>query len=279
MRVLVAGARSALGLRATRLLRAAGHDVIGLSREARGPGFVTADVLDAEATLAAVREVAPDAIVQTLNALPRGGPAGPEDLVATATLRIDGTRNLLAAAHAAGVRRYVAENFFFVYGGTSPGSPPLTEDAPLRGTPETISEDEQARAFGGVVLRCALFYGDVGSTHARAERLRAGTATVPVADAAELSWVHIDDAATAVVAALERGSAGAAYNIAGSDVATETAMYQAVARVIGTPDAAAVPGGGRGLPHLVLATDRARAELGWTPRFETIDDGLRAMQW
>jgi nucleoside-diphosphate-sugar epimerase len=289
MRVLVAGARSALGSRATRLLKADGHEVIGLTRSPAGPGFVTADVLDADAVRRAVDEARPDAIVQTLNALPKNGPSKYADLEATERLRSDGTRNLLAAAKAAGVTRYVAENFFFVYGRTELGSPALTEDSPLTGTPGQIAEDEQVRATGGVVLRCGLFYGPgVGSTDHLIDLVRRRRAPVVRGATNKLAYLHIDDAAAAVKAALDDGTPGSAYNICDDEPAGPQDMIREIASRIG----AAAP---RELPllairlaageymrdalsgNLTMSNATARRELNWVPAYPSIRDGVKTL--
>lgn len=112
------------------------------------------------------------------------------------------------APDAAGVQRYVAENFFFVYGATPVGSPPVTEDYPLHaGTEVTKSQDDQVREFGGVSLRCGLFYGhSVGSTDYLAGLVRRRRAPVIRGARNRYSYVHIDDAARGVIAAVENGT-------------------------------------------------------------------------
>jgi nucleoside-diphosphate-sugar epimerase len=288
MKVLIAGARSALGSRVTALLRGFGHEVTGLSRTPAGPGFVVGDVLDAESTRRAVEHAAPDAIVQTLNALPKEGPRRLADLGSTARLRVEGTRNLLTAATAAGVTRYVAENFFFVYGGRPIGSRPVTEDFPIdAGTPETRSLDVQVREFGGVVLRCGLFYGaGLGSTDFLTGLVR--RRRVPAIRGArnKYSYLHIDDAASAVVAALERGTPGTAYNVAGDVAAGPHDFIRALAQQAGAPEPRTMPlwlvrrfAGAYMTAALIgnleMDNTRARTELGWTPAYPTIADGLK----
>lgn len=288
MKILIAGARGTLGSRVTRLLNADGHEVVGMTRNLEaGPGFVVADVLDRAATIRAVAEVAPDVIVQTLNALPKAGPKRAEDLAATGLLRVEGTRNLLAAARAAGVRRYVSENFCFVYGGTPVGSAPVTEDYPLdAGTDVTRSQDEQVRDHGGVVLRCGLFYGHgVGSTDYLAGLVRRRRAPVIKGARNAYSYLHIDDAATAVVAAIERGTPGAAYNIADDVPAGPHDLIRALAAAVQAPNPFVLPAavirplaGGYLMSsltgNLTISNARARAELGWVPSYPSLREGL-----
>lgn len=303
MRVLVAGARSALGSRVVRLLHADGHDVYALTREPAydGPASaVIADALDAEATRRAVLETKPDAIVQTLNALPKNGPRRSGDLAATSRLRVEGTRNLVAAARAAGVERYVAENFIFVYGTTPPGSPPVTEERPLFDQPTGDAEldrslaamrslEDEVLGFGGVVLRCGLFYGPGnGSTENLARMVR--RRMVPTVRGARnlLPYAHLDDVATAVVAALDRGRAGEAYNIADEVPAGPNDLIRGLASVLGAKPPLSAPAwlltvvAGRylansALSNLTVSNAKARRELGWAPAYPNIREGLKTV--
>ncbi len=289
MKVLVAGARSALGSRAAKLLTADGHEVIGLIRSQAGPGFVTADVLDRDAVRRVVEQARPDAIVQTLNALPKNGPSKYADLEATERLRDEGTRNLIAAAQAASVTRYVAENFFYVYGKTEPGSPAVTEDSPLTGTPGQISEDEQVRAAGGVVLRCGLFYGPgVGSTDYLIELVRRRRAPAARGAANKSAFLHIDDAAAAVKAALDNGTPGNAYNICDDEPAGPHDWVRAIASHIGAPPPRELPpalirvAAGRYMRdaltgNLTMSNAKARQQLGWVPAYPSIRDGVKTL--
>lgn len=138
MRVLVAGASGVIGSRLVPLLTAVGHDVAALSRgprrtaalEAVGADIVTADALDRDQLLAAVRQAAPDAVVNLLTAIPAD--VNPRhlarDFALTNRLRTEGTRNLMEAARAAGVRRIVAQGLAYGY---QPGAGLANEDAPL----------------------------------------------------------------------------------------------------------------------------------------------------
>lgn len=115
IRVLIAGASGALGLPLTRRLVGAGHQVTGLARSASkrtmieeiGASVVVADALDRDAVAAVVHEAKPTHLVNLLTALPPGGAMRSGDLRPTNRLRIEGSRNLLAAALDAGVRRIV----------------------------------------------------------------------------------------------------------------------------------------------------------------------------
>jgi len=225
VRILVAGATGTLGVPLVRALLRAGHEVVGLARtpsrqaaiEALGATAVVADALDAGGLEAAARRAAPEAVVHALSALPRGGPTKASDLEATNLLRVTGTANLLAAAVAAGARRLVAESMVFAYGYGDFGTEPLTEDVPLAPPDPAVAaavealrrlERQVLRAerIEGVALRYGLFYGaGTGSTRAMVARLRRRMLPLPGGGHGIGSWIHVHDAATATVAALQRG--------------------------------------------------------------------------
>src|SRR6188472_2208426 len=123
MRVFVAGASGVIGRPLVRQLVAAGHEVTGMTRsedravEIREAGAqaVVCDVFDAVALEAAVGEASPEAVIHELTALPArlDYKAKQDPLAPTNRVRTEGTRNLLAAATAAGARRFIAESVAF----------------------------------------------------------------------------------------------------------------------------------------------------------------------
>ena len=137
-KIFLAGATGAVGRRMLPLLRAAGYEVTGTTRvaskaeELRAAGIIPAvvDVFDAAALKAAVAAARPEVIVHQLTDLPHGLKAElmAEGLVRNARLRIEGTRNLVAAALGGGARRFIAQSIAFVY---APGREPHDEGDPL----------------------------------------------------------------------------------------------------------------------------------------------------
>src|SRR4051794_12849727 len=119
MRIFVAGATGAVGKRLVPLLVENGHEVTGMTRSRRelveelGGTAVVADALDRAAVEQAVVAARPDVIVHQLTAIPAGMGMRNIDreFAQTNRLRTEGTDNLLAAARAAGVRRFVAQSF------------------------------------------------------------------------------------------------------------------------------------------------------------------------
>jgi nucleoside-diphosphate-sugar epimerase len=191
MRVLVAGASGVIGSRLVPLLTAVGHDVVALARgprrtttlEAVGAQVVIADALDRDQLLAAVRQSAPDAVVNLLTAIPAD--VNPrrlaKDFALTNRLRTEGTRNLIEAARAAGARRIVAQGLAYGY---QPGPGLANEDTPLwhDATPRQFapvlaaleSLEEQTVAAGGTVLRFGHLYGPRFRVRRRRRLHRAG---------------------------------------------------------------------------------------------------------
>lgn len=304
MRVLVAGATGDVGRPTVRALVRAGHDVHAMTRkasrgrglEASGAAHVVADALDPGDVRRAVQDAGPDAIVDLLTALPRNGPMRPGDLEATNVIRTRGTGNLLAAASEAGVRRYVAESVCFVYGYGDRGDRALTEDDPPepRAAPEyrpalEAALEKERRVVGeaptGTVVRFGVFYGpEVGSTAYMARMLRRRMLGLPGGGRAIVPWIHVEDAAAATVAALERGEPGV-YNVVDDRPASFRAFAEALAAAAGLPSPYGVPEWlvRPFLPYaarfmsrtrLRVSNGLAKRDLGWSPSFPTYREGV-----
>jgi nucleoside-diphosphate-sugar epimerase len=272
MRIFVAGATGVIGRRLLPLLVHAGHDVWGTTRRperaaqvaATGARPVVADAYDAPALAEAVAAAAPDVVVQQLTDL------ASEDRAANARLRIEGTRNLVDAAMAAGVDTMLAQSIAWIY---APGAAPAVEQDPL--DPDAppfpgVSALETAVAAmpRGVVLRYGMLYG-AGTWYARdgamADRARAGELS------AKPTWtpfLHADDAASAAVAALD-WPAGP-INVVDDEPATERDWLPVFCESVGAP-APPVEDGPSGRP---VSNAKAR-ELGWRPSFPSWREGFR----
>ena len=225
MKVFFAGAGGAIGRKLTPLLRAVGHSVVGTTRSADkadallklGAEPVVVDVFDAEALARAVSAAAPQAIIHQLTdlAFAPGTPQYDEALARNARLRIEGTRNLVAAARAANVKRMVAQSVAFAYApadGTRIESDPLNlrAEGTAGRSAEAVAALEQAVLAlpEGIVLRFGYFYGPGtwSDTPSRAPS------------------IHIEAAARAAMQAVTKGKPGI-YNIAedGPAVSSEKA--------------------------------------------------------
>jgi nucleoside-diphosphate-sugar epimerase len=221
LRIFLAGAGGVIGRRLTPLLVAAGHSVAGTTRSADKAGAiaklgaapVVVDVFDADALKRAVKATRPDVVIHQLTdlAFAPGTPQYQEALVRNARLRVDGTRNLVAAARAAGVTRLIAQSIAFIYApgqGARVESDALSADAAMARTIDAIKvlEETVLALPQGIVLRYGFFYGP-GTWSPD------GPSRTPA--------VHVDAAADAAARAVTTGGPGL-YNIAEDDGAVSS---------------------------------------------------------
>jgi nucleoside-diphosphate-sugar epimerase len=313
MRVFVAGATGALGVPVVRRLVDDGHTVIGLARtrkrtakiESLGAHAVVANALDSDELRNAMIAARPEVVVHALTAIPPRGPLRSADLNATNVLRMTGTKNLLAAAIAAGACRIVAESMVFVYGFGDHGDAALTEDTPVaRYLPKArlgesvnalISEEAQileATRTGrteGVVLRFGGFYGPDAGTETMIQMLR--RRVLPISKQARsrgVPWIHVSDAAAAVVAALSRHKPGQVYNVADDEAVSAGELIAYLADSFHAPRPWSIPVWVTRLTApfaaaawldttLRVSNAKAKRELGWVPQFPTFRDGIADM--
>jgi 2-alkyl-3-oxoalkanoate reductase len=307
MRVFVAGASGAIGRPLVPQLVAAGHEVTGTTRSkertetirAAGGRPVVCDALDAAALHSAVAEAGPDVVVHELTALPhRFDPRDKDLYAATNRLRSESTRTLLDAARAAGAKRMVCQSIAFAY---APGPQPEVkdEDAPLAfGAPPPFGDgiralDGMERAVvgaegvEGLVLRYGWFYGpgtyyaEDGSMAADVRRRR-----FPVIGKGTglYSFIHVDDAASATVAAVERGAPGI-YNVVDDDPAAQREWLPVYADAMRAKKPMRVPVWIARLVVGKIATvanvqpgasnAKAKRYLGWEPRWPSWRQGFR----
>ncbi|HTJ35598.1 MAG TPA: NAD(P)-dependent oxidoreductase [Dactylosporangium sp.] len=308
MRVLVAGATGAMGKELVPRLVDAGHEVFAMirseSNKARasqlGAVPVIADALDRAQVEAAVRRAAPEVIVNQLTAIGHVDTRHFErSFAATDRLRIEGTDNLLAAARATGVRRFIAQsNGAFTY--TRTGGPVKNEQDPLDRSPvgqmasmiaaiEHLEKAVLGAAWTeGIVLRYGAFYGPGTSMAPGSEQLemiRKRKFPVVGDGGGVWSFIHIADAAEATVAAVENGGRGV-YNIVDDDPAPVAEWLPELAAMLGAKKPMRVPRFiGRlaaGQAGVVLMTElrgasnaKAKRELGWHPTHPTWRQGLQ----
>ena len=165
-----------------------------------------ADALDAEALRRVVVAAHPTHVIHQLTALPKAGPRSTRDLIPTNRLRIEGTRNLIAAASAAGATRFIGGSFALI-GASKCGVPADAQEAAdaVCSMESQILEASRSGALEGVVLRYGLFYGPENPATIQMIAL-ARWRLLPVirGDRGQLPFIHVDDAASATVAALDR---------------------------------------------------------------------------
>jgi nucleoside-diphosphate-sugar epimerase len=304
MRVVVAGATGVIGRQAVPLLVAAGHEVVALSRNPKGKSregvrAVAVDALDPAALGEVVRDAEPDAVVHLLTAIP--GEVNPRkmdrDFALTNRLRTEGTRTLLDAAYDAGAGRFVAQGVAFAY---DPAPGVAAEDAPLwqdppKGFEATLDAlkylERQTAAADGLVLRFGHLYGPGTSWDAAggstARQIRARKFPVVGGGSAAFSFTHTYDAATAVVAALAHPEVKGALNVVDDDPVLARDCLPALAALLGARPPQRVPAalarlaaGAWGVAYMTqlraASNARAKAELGWVPRYASWRAGFAA---
>lgn len=304
MRVFVAGGAGALGRRLVPQLTARGHEVAATTRSASrtdelralGARPVVVDGLDGVGVGRAVADAQPDAIVHQMTAL-----AAAPDLrrfdrwfATTNELRTTGTRHLLAAARATGVEKVVAQSFIG-WNNSRTGGPVKTEDDPLDPEPAKAQRESMAAIrylekavveapLTGIVLRYGSFYGP-GASESMVELVRARKMPIVGTGSGVWSFIHLDDAASATVAAVERGEAGV-YNVVDDDPAPVAEWLPHLAEAVGAKSPMRLPvwlarvvagevvvrwmTEGRG-----ASNEKAKRELDWRPVWTSWRDGVR----
>jgi 2-alkyl-3-oxoalkanoate reductase len=301
MRVFLAGATGVIGTPLVPQLLKAGHEVTAMTRsvlraaqlEAVGADPVVCDVFDADGVRAAMAAASPDAVIHQLTALPARLDFGNPTLFdENNRVRTEGTRVLVDAALASGASRVVAQSIAFAYAPT--GDRVKEEDAalftdappPIGGTVAAVVELERrvtaTPGIEGLVLRYGMLYGP-GTSYDRRGSTAADiiAARVPLVDGAAglYSWLHVEDAASAAVAALERGAPGI-YNVADDAPAPQPEWLPFLAQALGAdpPVAAETLPPPYALEMSLRGASNAKAkrELGWRPRYPSWREGFAA---
>ena len=301
MRVFVAGATGVIGSLLVPQLLAAGHEVTAMTRsvlraaqlEAVGADPVVCDVFDADGVRAAMADASPEAVINQLTALPARLDWGNPNLFdENNRVRTEGTRVLVDAALATGARRVVAQSIAFVYAPTGASikdeDAPLFTDAgpPVGGVVAAIAELEQlvtgTPGIEGLVLRYGMLYGP-GTYHDRRGSTGADIVAgrVPLIEGATgmYSWLHVEDAASAALAALARGAPGV-YNVVDDEPAPQPEWLPVLAQALGAdPPAAAEtqpPSDTLEMSLRGASNAKAKSELGWRPQYASWREGFPA---
>ena len=297
MNVFVAGGSGTIGIPLVRALVATGHQVTALTRSpnkqddirALGATPAVADALNREALIAVLKAAHPTHVIHQLTALPKDGPRRTRDLDATNRLRIDGTRNLLDAAVKASARRFIVGSFAMLAPrGTVDLSLGNEAAAAVRSMESQVLEATKHGAIEGVILRYGMFYGlESPSTVRMIEMVRKRLLPVVNGDLGQLPLIHVDDAVTATLSALDLAPAGSTYDIVDDRAMSMTEIVEGIAEYTGSTPPFHVPAW---LPRLVtpymarftsirmpLSNAKAKAELGWRPKYSTMHQGLAEM--
>jgi nucleoside-diphosphate-sugar epimerase len=303
VRVFVAGGTGVVGRRLVPRLVARGHQVTATTTSAAKLGLleqlgaeaVVMDGLDAVSVGEAVAKARPDAIVHQMTAIAGGKPDMKHMdrwFATTNRLRTEGTDHLLAAAEATGVSHLVAQSYA-TWNGIRKGGWVKTEEDPLDLMTGTAAhagmaairhvEDVVVKA-GGAVLRYGGLYGP-GATDDQVELVRKRQFPVVGGGTGYCSWVHLDDAASATVLAVEQKAKGV-FNIVDDDPAPagEWLPYLAacagakrpmrvpkwLARLLAGEVAVTMMTEGRGFSNA-----KAKRELGWELRYPSWRQGFK----
>jgi nucleoside-diphosphate-sugar epimerase len=264
---------------------------------AAGAEAVVCDAFDAEALREAVAAAKPEAVVHALTALPPSFKPRSDYLAATNRVRVEGTRNLIAAAAAAGARRIVAESVAFFYepegDWVKDEEAPLFKDPPgrfadgLAAASDLERQVRNAEGLEGVVLRFGFFYGP-GTYYARGGSQAEDTLKRrnPVVGDGKgvFSFIHVDDAAVAVAAALD-GPPGV-YNVVDDEPAPLHEWLPVYAEALGAKSPRKVPAwlarrvagpdlAGMAIEMRGASNAKAKRELGWQPSHSSWRQGFR----
>lgn len=310
MKIFIAGATGVLGIRLTKLLAARGDTVIGLTRspdkrkmlEQLGASAVVGDALDPQAIGRAISEAEPNVVVHQLTALSELSSIRnfEKAFAQNARLRSEGTDILLSASRAAGVEVFVAQSyagFLFAPSGTRV----MAEEDALDPEPPSymaraLSADRHleeavtgAEWLRGTVLRYGVFYGP-GTTISRqppgvqSEMIRKRQFPIIGHGRGLTSFVHIDDAARATVAAIDHGQRGI-YHVVDDEPAPYAVWLPFLASTLGGRPPFRIPiwlGRMAAGPAAALmmtqsrgaSNRKARRELDWAPHFTSWREGF-----
>jgi nucleoside-diphosphate-sugar epimerase len=309
MKIFVAGATGVVGRPLIRQLVERGHEVTGMTRSESkqellrelGARPVVADALDPDGVARAIAEAEPDVIVHQLTAISAFNPRHMErDFATTNRLRTEGTDHLLAAGRAVGVKRFVTQSFApWPYART--GDMVKSEDDPLddeppaqvRTTLEAIKYLERAVMSAdwteGIALRYGGFYGPgtsigLNPLGEQIEMIRARKFPIAGKGTGVWSFIHVEDAASATVEAVEHGRRGI-YNVVDDEPAPVSEWLPELAKAVGAKPPRRVPlwlariAGGEVTAVMMRdlrgsSNTKAKRELGWQPRYPSWREGF-----
>jgi nucleoside-diphosphate-sugar epimerase len=306
MKIFLAGGSGAIGRRLVPMLVEAGHEVVAMTRAperaaslaAMGAAPVVGDVFVVARLGELVTRAEPDTIIHQLTAF---GATDADPLAETIRVRIEGTRNLVQAALAAGAKRFLAQSISFICSPAGEGltdeATPLYLDAPdaIRPLAEAVAELErqtlQTKRLEGVVLRYGWFYGP-GTNYDPVDgsiprSVRKGRSPIVGAGAGTYSFIELEDAARATMVALDRAKPGV-YNIVDDEPARLDEWLPVVAKLLNAPapnrvdEGAARASLGDMLVYIMneqrgASNAKAKRELGWQPRFGSWREGFQSL--
>ena len=308
MRVLVAGATGNIGRPLVAQLRQAGHEVVGTTRSSERASIireldaepVVVNALATDALRRAVVEARPEVVINQLTSLPQklDYKRAEETFGPTTKLRGEVGPVLAGIAAEAGAKRLISQSVCFFYAST--GKPVHAEGDPLMNLPPELPQAQGAIALqalerstvetpglDGVVLRYGWFYGP-GSAYAAdgswAEDARRRRLPIVGKGTGIFSFIHMDDAVSATIAAVERGSG--TYNVCDDDPAAMAEWVPAYAEAVGAKPPRRVPvwlasliagrqAAGTATRLEGASNEKAKRELDWQPTYPSWRQGFR----
>lgn len=308
MKVFVAGATGAIGKYLVPQLVKGGYEVYALTRSAQhvdvlraaGAEPVVADALDRAAIVAAIQRAEPEVVIHELTALDgvKNFKKFDEEFALTNTLRTEGTDNLLAGARAAGTRRFIAQSYgSWIYAPTGTGlkteddaldpHPPQQQTKSLAAIRYLEATVTGADDIEGIALRYGSLYGagtNIALDGDIVAMVRKRGLPIVGDGAGVWSFLHAEDAASAAVAAIQRGAPGV-YNICDDEPAPVRIWLPDLAREVGAKLPFRFPVwlarpliGDVGVSMMTqirgASNARAKRELGWQPCYPTWREGF-----
>ena len=296
MRVVVTGGSGFIGSHVVDKLRAAGHEprILDLSPSPwHAPGEIETtlvDLTDAAATAVAVCDA--EAIVHLAAMADVNEVVGQPERTDAVNTR--GTFNLLEAARAEGISRFLYASTIWVYG-NAPGPQPHDEDTPLVLPPHLYTATKLAgemycRSFetmygvSTTILRFGIPYGPrarpAAVVPAFIAKAKAGTPLTIAGDgSATRQFVYVEDLAEGVVAALDPAGAGRIYNLVGDELVSVKEIADTVRELVADVPVEHGPDRPVDLVFGRASGERAASELGWRPRTSFREGVRRYVEW
>lgn len=286
MKVFVAGATGVLGRALIPMLVNDGHEVVALVRgeekaalvEEMGARTVQGDVLDADSLLSAVQ--GSEVVLHIATAIPKNMTV-PNAWDANDRVRIEGTRNLLAAAQSVKAKLYVQQSITFLYGNC--GDQWLTEQSPVADSlaphlqsAKVMENLVQASDIPWVILRGGSFYGPGTGFVANVEAARRNELKTVGDGSHFLSLIHVEDMAEAFRLTLKHRPVQRIYNVVDNLPMRQLELFEELALRMSSKQPQVDPQGNPGFSVRCL-NNKIRQELGFALKYDTFATGLYSM--
>jgi nucleoside-diphosphate-sugar epimerase len=298
MNVFLAGATGVLGRRIIAQCVARGHKVAALVRSRDGERTMAAlgadaryaDLFDANNLVHAAKDA--DVVIHAATAIPTRPRTTLDDWKPNDRIRREGTEALARCAGQIGARTFVFQSIVWVavppdgspFDETSPTYPDEITRSALDG--EGIAQEmAKLHGFDTAVLRCGGFYGaDAAHTRGMAQAL--AKRQMPIIGSGKNFWssLHVEDAASAFVAAAETGRAGL-WHVMDNEPVTLRELLTTFAQRLGAKPPRRVPvwlarlmAGNNAVNFLTRSTQtnntRFRHDFNWSPQYPTFREGI-----